>query len=340
MLYEGIIELSTDPNITLNNLNYMPTIIKKAVFPVAGLGTRFLPATKANPKEMLPVVDKPLIQYAVEEAISAGIKELIFVTSSSKRAIEDHFDSNYELESRLEAKAQYDLLSVVRNIPVGVSCVYIRQNQPLGLGHAILCAQPAIGNEPFAVLLADDLLESPGANCLSDMVAEFQQCQSSILAVQEVPLEETKKYGIVALAENSAKEHIDAQPLAVASKTCNTAEKAMAKRITAIVEKPSPQEAPSNLAAIGRYILTPTVFSLLTELPLGKGGEIQLTDAIDRLVSLEPVYAHYFAGKRYDCGTPLGYLQATINFALKHPEVGHEFRDYLKEFMVYAQRLD
>lgn len=292
----------------------MSTLIKKAVFPVAGLGTRFLPATKANPKEMLPVVDKPLIQYAVEEAISAGIKELIFVTSSSKRALEDHFDSNYELESKLEARGQYQLLSLVRNIiPAGVSCVYVRQNQPLGLGHAILCAKSVVGHEPFAILLADDLLESNEhqLSCLKQMVEKFQQQPKSIVAVQQIPPEDTRKYGIVALAKSAEK--IDA--------------------ISAIVEKPHPNQAPSNLAAVGRYILTPAIFTLLENLSAGAGGEIQLTDAIDRLIALETVYVHRFLGKRYDCGTPLGYLQATINFALKHPEVGQQFNDYLQNFI-------
>lgn len=292
----------------------MSTIIKKAVFPVGGLGTRFLPATKANPKEMLPVVDKPLIQYAVEEAISAGITELIFVTSSSKRAIEDHFDSHYELESKLEARGQHQLLSIVRNIiPSGVSCIYIRQNQPLGLGHAILCARSVVGNEPFAVLLADDLLESLGFNCVSEMVKEYQQQQRSIVAVQEVALEDTQKYGIVALTDS-----------------VDLTKKSM--KIKTIVEKPSPQDAPSRLAAIGRYILTPSVFDQLEKIPLGKSGEMQLTDAIHQLIALESVYAYLFTGKRYDCGTPLGYLQATINFALKHPEVGGQFREYLSSF--------
>lgn len=283
--------------------------ITKAVFPVAGLGTRFLPATKANPKEMLPIVDKPLIQYAVEEAIAAGINELIFVTSSSKRAIEDHFDSNYELESNLEQRGNLKLLSIVRDIlPAGVSCVYIRQPNPLGLGHAVLCAKKVVGDEPFAVLLADDLIEGYQQGCLQSMIEKYQQTQSSVIAVESVAPSETSKYGIVALTkENNS------------------------TRIQTIVEKPKPENAPSNLAAVGRYILTPRIFPLLEKIERGAGGEIQLTDAISRLLQEQAVHVHRLQGKRYDCGSKLGYLQATIYYALKHAEVAREFKTFLNQ---------
>lgn len=286
--------------------------IKKAVFPVAGLGTRFLPATKANPKEMLPIVDKPLIQYAVEEAMSAGVTQLIFVTSSAKRALEDHFDSNYELECKLEERGKYQLLSLVRGIiPEGVSCVYVRQHNPLGLGHAILCAKPVVGDEPFAVLLADDLIDSSSnKTCMMQMVEEYAKTQASIIAVQTVLPCDVDKYGIVQLAKGQHNP----------------------PRIDAIVEKPSPADAPSDLAAIGRYILTPRIFSLLENIQFGAGQELQLTDAIAKLITYEPVYIHQLIGKRYDCGDRLGYLKATINYALKHPEVGKEFADYLNHF--------
>lgn len=280
--------------------------ITKAVFPVAGLGTRFLPATKANPKEMLPIVDKPLIQYAVEEAIAAGVTELIFVTSISKRAIEDHFDSNYELESKLEERGKERLLRIVRDIiPRGVSCVYIRQHNPLGLGHAVLCAKNVVCDEAFAVLLADDLIDCSPSYCLVEMAQIYSQNQASIIAAQEVLASETEKYGIIDLEPNS-------------------------NRIRSIIEKPSPQEAPSTLAAVGRYILTPRIFPLLEKIEAGSGGEIQLTDAISLLLQDEPVLAHQFSGIRYDCGTKLGYLQATVSHAFKHPEVGAEFKEYLK----------
>jgi UTP--glucose-1-phosphate uridylyltransferase len=280
--------------------------IKKAVFPVAGLGTRFLPATKANPKEMLPIVDKPLIQYAVEEAIAAGITELIFVTSISKRAIEDHFDSNYELESKLEERGDERLLGIVREIlPHGVSCIYIRQPNPLGLGHAVLCAKHVVGNEPFAVLLADDLIDSTPQYCLVEMTANFKRNQSSIIAAQQVPQSETDKYGIIDLHPNS-------------------------NVIRTIIEKPHAKDAPSTLAAVGRYILTPRIFELLHTVEAGSGGEIQLTDAISLLLKEQDVLVHQFDGVRYDCGTKLGYLQATITQAFKHPEVGPAFKQYLK----------
>ncbi|MDF3054169.1 MAG: gtaB [Gammaproteobacteria bacterium] len=280
--------------------------IKKAVFPVAGLGTRFLPATKANPKEMLPIVDKPLIQYAVEEAVYAGITELIFVTSSSKRAIEDHFDSNFELEAKLQEKEAYSLLALVQDIlPKGISCAYIRQNKPLGLGHAVLCAKNIIGDEPFAVLLADDLIETTNEHsCLKQMVRKYEATQSSVLAIESVAPEETSKYGIISLDGNSDK-------------------------LKDIIEKPSPQEAPSNLAVVGRYIFTPHILQLLENVQIDSRGEIQLTDAISALTKVEDVYSYLLDGKRHDCGSKLGYLQATISYGLKHPEIGEAFKQYL-----------
>lgn len=285
----------------------------KAIFPVAGLGTRFLPATKANPKEMLPIVDKPLIQYAVEEAIAAGISELIFVTSSSKRAIEDHFDSNYELEATLTQQGKQELLDIVKSIlPEGVSCAYIRQKSPQGLGHAVLCAKPLIGNEPFAVLLADDLIDGSKAPCLKQMVDEFAEKQSSIIAVEKIEPHETKKYGIV-----------DA-----------TLKGSHAAEICGIVEKPHPEQAPSNLGVVGRYILTPRIFTHLEKTQKGSGGEIQLTDAIAQLLHEEPVYAYQFTGKRYDCGSKLGYLEATVAYALKHPQLGQDFKRLLDAIAV------
>jgi len=283
--------------------------IRKAVFPVAGLGTRFLPATKANPKEMLPVVDKPLIQYAVEEAVEAGIKEMIFVTSSAKRAIEDHFDKNYELESELEKKGKKALLDMVRNVvPEGVSCVYIRQPEALGLGHAVLCAKPVVGDEPFAVLLADDMIDGHERGVVSQMVEVFEQQQCSVLGVEEVPKSETDKYGIVSVSEE---------------------EGALAK-LSNIIEKPKPVQAPSNLAVVGRYVLTPRIFELLETTKKGSGGEIQLTDAIAHLLEYEKVLSYRFEGKRYDCGSKIGYLQATVEYALKHPELREQFREYLQ----------
>ncbi len=285
------------------------TVIRKAVFPVAGLGTRFLPATKANPKEMLPIVDKPLIQYAVEEAIEAGIKEMIFVTSSAKRAIEDHFDKNYEMETELEKKGKKELLQILRDIvPSDVSCIYIRQPEALGLGHAVLCAKPAVGNEPFAVLLADDLIDGQGHGVVKQMAELYSQHQCSILGVQEVPQVETDKYGIVSTAEDDGE----------------------VARITNIIEKPKPVQAPSNLAVVGRYLLTPAIFDHLERTGRGSGGEIQLTDAIANLLEDEKVLAYRFRGTRYDCGSKLGYLKATIQYALKHPELNDEFREYLK----------
>ncbi|MCC2666445.1 MAG: gtaB [Gammaproteobacteria bacterium] len=285
--------------------------ITKAIFPVAGLGTRFLPATKANPKEMMPIVDKPLIQYAVEDALAAGITELIFVTSSSKRAIEDHFDSNFELESNLLERGKQALLDIVQGIlPSGVSCVYIRQKSPQGLGHAVLCAKQLLSNEPFAVLLADDLIDGGKQSCLQQMLKIFEKTQSSVIAVEKIAAQDSKKYGVIDV------ESIDHS----------------VTRIRGIIEKPEPRNAPSNLGVVGRYILTPTIFNLLENTTQGSGGEIQLTDGIAKLLKKEPVMAYQFQGKRYDCGTKLGYLEATMAYALKHPEVEADFRLLLKEF--------
>lgn len=286
--------------------------ITKAIFPVAGLGTRFLPATKANPKEMLPIVDKPLIQYAVEEAISSGITELIFVTNSSKRAIEDHFDSNYELEAALAERGKHELLDIVKGIlPEGVSCAYIRQKSPQGLGHAVLCAKQLVMDEPFAVLLADDLIDGSDNACLKQMVQQFHKQQASIIAVEKIAREESKKYGIVNVANTG-------EQLALMS---------------GIVEKPEPEFAPSNLGVVGRYILTPRIFAHLENTSKGSLGEIQLTDAIAKLLHEEKVYAYQFTGKRYDCGSKLGYLEATIAYALKHPELATDFRRSLEEMV-------
>jgi UTP--glucose-1-phosphate uridylyltransferase len=288
-------------------------MIKKAVFPVAGLGTRFLPATKANPKEMMSVVDKPLIQYAAEEAIAAGVKQLIFVTSSSKRAIEDHFDKNYELESELEKRNKQALLDIVRGIlPSGVNCVYIRQPEALGLGHAVLCAKDVVGDSPFAVILADDLIYDNSDGCLAQMSAQFEKYQSSILGIEQVSSDETEKYGII--EAESFDNNIG--------------------KVKAIVEKPKPEDAPSNLGVVGRYILTPKIFEWLEKTDKGAGGEIQLTDAIAKLLQEETVMAYKFHGKRYDCGSKIGYLQATVEYALKHPELREEFMAYLKSYCI------
>jgi len=297
----------------------MEKIIKKAVFPVAGLGTRFLPATKANPKEMLTVVDKPLIQYAAEEAVNAGIEELIFVTSSSKRAIEDHFDKNYELEAELEKKGKTELLKIVQEVvPANVTCVYVRQPEALGLGHAVLCAKPVVGDEPFAVILADDLINSSGNSVLGQMATLYNEQHASILGVEEVPPDETDKYGIVDPGVTDGR----------------------VSRVQHIVEKPAPAEAQSNLAVVGRYILTPAIFKHLEKIPRGAGGEIQLTDAIEELLGDEQVLAYRFEGRRYDCGSKLGYLQATVEFALEHPELREDFLEYLvSEFGQRAKSL-
>ncbi len=285
--------------------------VRKAVFPVAGLGTRFLPATKASPKEMLPVVDKPLIQYAVEEAYAAGIRHMIFVTGRSKRAIEDHFDTAYELENELETSGKRDLLALVRSVqPDDMDCAFVRQPRSLGLGHAVLCAEPLVGNEPFAVLLADDLMMGPqgGEPVLAQMVQAFRQQGRSLLAVQEVPADQVHRYGIVA-GEPAGGQLI---------------------RIDRIVEKPAPQDAPSRMGVAGRYILTPAIFDEIRNQPTGAGGEIQLTDGIARLMQHEAVYAFQYAGKRYDCGSKEGFLEATVELALQHPDVGDSFRAYLK----------
>lgn len=282
--------------------------VMKAVFPVAGLGTRFLPATKAAPKEILPIVDKPIIQYAAEEAIAAGIHQLIFVTGKHKRSIEDHFDKAYELETELKAKGKRELLDSVRNVlPDEASCIYTRQPEALGLGHAILCTWPVVGDEPFAVILADDVIRA-SPTVLEQMVEMYRRHQCSIIGVQRVAREETKSYGIV-----------DTEP---------AGERLF--RVKAIVEKPDPKDAPSNLAVVGRYILTPKIFHMLTNVQAGAGGEIQLTDGIAALLKYERVLAYEFEGKRYDCGSKLGYLQATVEFALDHPELNSKFRAYLK----------
>ena len=282
--------------------------IKKAVFPVAGMGTRFLPATKANPKEMLPVVDKPLIQYAAEEAVAAGIETLIFVTGRNKRSIEDHFDTAYELERELEAKQKDKMLKILRNIlPKHVNCVFIRQSQALGLGHAVLCAKPVVNNEPFAVILADDLINFNEKPCLSQMVDLFNFQHCSILGTQKVPMEDVSSYGVV--------EGVGLKPDLM--------------EVAGIVEKPSVETAPSNVAVVGRYILTPRIFHLLENTPRGAGNEIQLTDAIAELLKEQRVLAYNFKGKRFDCGSKMGYLKAQVEFALEHEEVGEEFREYL-----------
>ncbi len=281
--------------------------IRTAVFPVAGRGTRFLPATKASPKEMLPIVDKPLIQYAAEEALAAGARKLVFITGSSKRAIEDHFDSDHELEEALEAQGKEDLLKQLRDIvPSWASCIYIRQPSPLGLGHAVWCAKPVVGNEPFFVHLADDLIDA-ATPCLRQMADVHAQRGGSVLGVETVPRDETDKYGIVATDERDGR----------------------VSRVKQIVEKPKPEKAPSTLAVVGRYVLSPTVFEKLEKTGRGAGGEIQLTDGIADLLAEENVYAYEFEGKRYDCGNKLGYLQATVEFGLKHESLGPKFREYL-----------
>jgi UTP--glucose-1-phosphate uridylyltransferase len=279
--------------------------ITKAVFPVAGMGSRFLPATKASPKEMMPIVDKPLIQYAVEEAVAAGITDMVFITGRNKRAIEDHFDKAYELEAELEMRGKNELLRVVREvIPSHINCIYIRQTQPLGLGHAVLCAQPVVQDEPFAVILADDLIDGEPP-IVKQMVQVFQQHPCSILGVQNVPREQTGQYGIVSSV-----------PLA-----------ANLERVNGIVEKPRPETAPSTLAVVGRYILTPRIFYHLQNVQAGAGGEIQLTDGIAALMREEEMLAYRFDGTRYDCGSKLGYLKATVALGLKHPEVRDEFAE-------------
>jgi UTP--glucose-1-phosphate uridylyltransferase len=285
--------------------------IRKAVFPVAGMGTRFLPATKANPKEMLPIVDKPLIQYAAEEAEEAGVTSLVFVTGRNKRSIPDHFDKAYELESELKEAGKTVLLEKVENIlPADVSCIYLRQAEALGLGHAVLCAESVVADEPFAVILADDLIcGEDGVGAIAQMARIYERYQCSVILVEEVPHEETGKYGIVEVEEDDGETAI----------------------MTSIVEKPKPEDAPSNLAVVGRYILTPRIFELIKQTSEGAGGEIQLTDAIAELLKYEKVRVYRVKGKRYDCGSKLGYLEATVEYGLSHQELGDDFRNYLRE---------
>ena len=286
--------------------------IRKAVFPVAGLGSRFLPATKAQPKEMLPIVDKPLIQYAVEEAVAAGITEMIFITGRNKRAIEDHFDKAYELEAELEAAGKEQLLELVRGvIPKNITCIYIRQSEPLGLGHAVLCARPVVGTDPFAVLLADDFMDTGPADkpVLQQMTEVFDYENCSVLAVQDVPRENTRQYGIVSSAPYRPGIEL----------------------VSGIVEKPQPDVAPSTLAVVGRYVLTGRIFDYLENLGTGTGGEIQLTDGIAALMEAERVLAYRYAGQRYDCGSKLGYLKAMTAMGLKHPETGPGLRQFLND---------
>lgn len=282
--------------------------VKKAVFPVAGLGTRFLPATKASPKEMLPIVDKPLIQYAVEEAVAAGITDIIFISSRTKRTVEDHFDKAYELETELQMRGKDQTLELVKSIrPPGVNFIYVRQAEALGLGHAVLCAKPVVGNEPFAVILADDLLDAD-TPVMKQMVEQYKYYRCSILGVQQVARQDTGSYGIV-----------DASALTD-----------RISRVNAIVEKPEPRDAPSTLGVVGRYILTPRIFHFIQNLQPGAGGELQLTDAIAALLKEQQVLAYAYDAVRYDCGSKLGYLQATVEHALRHPEVAEEFAAYLK----------
>jgi UTP--glucose-1-phosphate uridylyltransferase len=284
--------------------------VRKCVFPVAGMGSRFLPATKASPKEMMPVVDKPLIQYAVEEAVAAGMTDMIFITGRNKRAIEDHFDKAYEVEAELAARGKLDLLELVQGIiPKHINCIYIRQPEALGLGHAVLCAEPVVNDEPFAVILADDLIDGEPP-VLHQMAQLYGQHQCSVLGVEEVPREHTRQYGIV---------KTDGGEPGV---------------ISAIVEKPQPENAPSTLAVVGRYILSPTIFHHLAQVRAGAGGEIQLTDGIAAMMQEEKVLAYRFKGKRYDCGSKLGYLQAMVEYGKKHPETGAAFAAYLKSLQI------
>jgi UTP--glucose-1-phosphate uridylyltransferase len=285
--------------------------LRKAVFPVAGLGSRFLPVTKASPKEMLPIVDKPLIQYAAEEALAAGAQKLVFITGYAKRAIEDHFDTDHELEQELEAQGKQELLEAVRGIvPSYASCIYIRQPAPLGLGHAVLCSRPVVGDDPFFIHLADDLIDAE-VPCLKQMARVFEERAASVLGVETVAPSETDKYGIVAVEDAGQ----------------------AVSRIVRIVEKPKPEVAPSTLAVVGRYLLTPRVYDKLEATERGAGGEIQLTDGIAALLADEPVYAYAFRGKRYDCGSKLGYLEATVEFGLKHANLGRQFGDYLAQLV-------
>ena len=286
--------------------------IRKAVFPVAGLGTRFLPATKANPKEMLPVVDKPLIQYAAEEAVAAGIDTLIFITGRNKRSIEDHFDKAYELETELQADGKDTMLDMVQNVlPKNVDCIYIRQSEPLGLGHAVLCAESVVGEEPFAVILADDLVDDGTRGCLSQMIDIYDKEQCGVVGVQEVEIEEVKSYGVI--SGNKVQDGL--------------------WDVDNFVEKPDPKDAPSNVAVVGRYLLQPSIFSILEKTGEGAGGEIQLTDALAKQAKNEKLLAYKFEGKRYDCGSKLGYLEATVELAIKHPGVGKQFAKYLQRLV-------
>ncbi len=290
-------------------------VIRKAVFPVAGMGSRFLPATKASPKEMMAIVDKPLIQYAVEEAVAAGITDMIFITGRSKRSIEDHFDKAYELEAELEKRGKAELLRITREvIPDGINCIYMRQSEPLGLGHAVLCAQAVIKDEPFAVILADDFMVAEASAVTQQMVQVYEKHFNSVLAVHDVPRDQTRQYGIVSSVRVNDE----------------------LEQVTGIVEKPEPEEAPSTLAVVGRYILTPRIFHHLKNVKPGAGGEIQLTDAISALIEEERVLAYRYHGERYDCGSKLGYLQATVASGLSHPEVKEEFAEYLRNLNLGA----
>jgi len=293
----------------------MDSIIKKynevkiAVFPVAGMGTRFLPATKANPKEMLSIVDKPLIQYATEEAVNAGIEILIFITGRNKVSIPNHFDKAYEIETELERKNKRKELELVQNIvPSNVKCIYIRQNQALGLGHAVLCAKPAVGNNPFAVVLADDMILSKKEGCLKQMVEKYKEVQSSILAVEKVEKENLHKYGIIEGTKNNSSDW----------------------ELSNIIEKPNNDDAPSNMGVVGRYILKPSIFNILETTQKGAGDEIQLTDAIAMQILKEKVYAYEFKGKRFDCGNKFGFMKATIEYGLNHEEIAPKLKEYLK----------
>lgn len=288
--------------------------IKKAVFPVAGLGTRFLPATKSSPKEMLPLIDKPLVQYVVEEALDSGIEQILFVTGRGKRALEDYFDISFELEAMLQEKGKFDELQQLRAISDMIQIFYVRQKQALGLGHAILCAKDFVGNEPFAVLLGDDIIDSPENPCLAQLIKVYQQYEGAVLALEEVSMENISAYGSVKA----------------------TALKDQAFQIFDMVEKPKPKQAPSNLAIIGRYILPPEIFPILERQKPGKGGEIQLTDALRKLLDLEPVYGCRFNGLRHDCGDKLGFLKATVDLALKRSEFGEEFKEYLEKRLATA----
>ena len=284
------------------------TKVRKAVFPVAGMGTRFLPATKANPKEMLPVVDKPLIQYAAEEAVAAGIEVLIFITGRNKRSIEDHFDKAYELESELASKQKHAMLKVVQNVlPAHVDCIYIRQAEPLGLGHAVWWAEPVVGNEPFAVILADDLIYHEPQGCLAQMVNVYENNHCGVVGVQQVKPEEVNNYGVI--SGESIQDDL--------------------WKVDSFVEKPEPADAPSNIAVVGRYIIEPGIFGILDKTKKGAGGEIQLTDALATQAQSEKVLAYKFKGKRYDCGSKLGYLEATVEYALRHEQIGQSFKQYL-----------